>query len=273
MPRKQIKKPFASAVMVLATYLTVWTYSLWANVIQLSAATNEGLSTLAITLLPAKQQFILGEPIPLLFKVTNESNSRVELPGVVGVHSGGVRVRIAFENGPYREYRGPMWALVNVRGSPKLDSGRSIEITATVLHHRAPKRGDLNDQRWERITQETIDTEIALPKAGRYHLKAILFNKIESPPVEIRLTEPQTIDDREVWKFISNQPEYALFMQSGDLYLPGTRLGTRTNQIVDEIERFVNYHSTSTYTPYFRAAIAQYRALIESLRKTGRLDD
>jgi hypothetical protein len=162
-----MKKPFTPASMLFAAYLTVGTYSLWANVTQVSAAATEGLTPLTITLLPTKQQFILGEPIPLLFKVTNESNSRIELPGIVDVRSGGVRVRIAFENGPYREYRGPMWGLVNVRGSPKLDSGRSIEINATVLHHRAPKRGDLNAQRWEKITQETIDTEIALPKAGR----------------------------------------------------------------------------------------------------------
>ena len=108
-----------------------------------------------------------------------------------------------------------MWGLVNLHGSPKLASSSSIEITATILHHRAPKRGGLNEQTWERITQETIDTEIALPKPGRYRLKAILFDKIESTPVEIQVTEPQTLDDREVWNFISNQPEYALFRQSG----------------------------------------------------------
>lgn len=95
--------------------------------------------------------------------------------------------------------------LVNLHGSPKLASSSSIEITATILHHRAPKRGGLNEQTWERITQETIDTEIALSKPGRYRLKAILFDKIESTPVEIQVTEPQTLDDREVWNFISNR--------------------------------------------------------------------
>jgi hypothetical protein len=267
------KLSLSAVLRVLSTFLSVWTCGLLAHAIQVSAASADTPNPLSITLLAAKQQFILGEPIPLVFKVKNESNSQIELPGVVDVRGGDVRVRIAFENERYREYHGPMWGLVNLRGSLKLDSGSSIEITATVLHHRAPKRGDLNDQTWDRIVQNEIDTEIALPKAGRYHLKAILFNKIESSPVEIQITEPQTVDDREVWKFISNHPVYALFMQSGDLYLPGTPIGKRTTEIVDGIDRFINYHSTSTYTPYFRAAIAQYRAFIESLRKTGRLND
>ena len=270
----QMKKPSVSAALrVLSTFLTVWTCGLLANVILINAVTADTANLLSVTLLASKQQFILGEPIPLVFKVTNESNSRIELPGVVDVRGGGVRVRIAFENGPYREYHGPMWGLVNLHGSPKLASSSSIEITATILHHRAPKRGGLNEQTWERITQETIDTEIALPKPGRYLLKAILFNKIESTPVEIQVTEPQRLDDREVWNFLSNQPEYALFMQSGDLLLPATGPGKRTIEIVDGIESFINYHSTSTYSPYFRTAIAQYRAFIESLRKTGRLND
>src|SRR4030095_12876579 len=73
-----MKKPFTPASMLFAAYLTVGTYSLWANVTQVSAAATEGLTPLTITLLPTKQQFILCEPIPLLFKVTNESNSRID---------------------------------------------------------------------------------------------------------------------------------------------------------------------------------------------------
>jgi hypothetical protein len=96
---------------------------------------------------------------------------------------------------------------------------------------------------------------------------------IESPPVEIQITEPQTIDDREVWKIISNQPEYAHFMQSGDLLLPATRPGQQTNEIVNSIESFINYHATSVYTPHFRVAIAKYRASIATLRKAGLLKD
>ena len=61
--------------------------------------------------------------------------------------------------------------------------------------------------------------------------------------------------------------------QSGDLLLPATGPGQRTIEIVDGIESFTNYHSTSTYSPYLKTAIAQYRAFIESLRKTGLLND
>jgi hypothetical protein len=62
-------------------------------------------------------------------------------------------------------------------------------------------------------------------------------------------------------------------VRSGDLLLAATGPGKRTIEIVDGIESFINYHSTSTYGPYFRTAIAQYRAFIESLRKTGRLNN
>jgi len=54
---------------------------------QLSAATNDGITPLALTLQSAKQDVILGEPVPLVFKVKNESNSGIELQGVVDVLS------------------------------------------------------------------------------------------------------------------------------------------------------------------------------------------
>lgn len=237
------------------------------------AGTADNLGGLAVMLQAKKHQLILGEPVLLVFRVTNRSNSRIELPGVVDVLGGGVGLRVAFENGPYREYRGPGWGSVNRRFSQPLDPGGSIETTATVLHNRAPKRGDLNEQTWKRIAEQEIDTEIALPKPGRYRLKAVLFGKIESVPLEIQVTEPQNIDDIEIWKVISSQPQYALFMQSGDLLLPGTRPEPQTKEIVDRIEAFVNYHAASTYAPHFRAAIAKHRAALESLRKAGLLRD
>ena len=80
--------------------------------------------------------------------------------------------------------------------------------------------------------------------------------------MDIQITEPQTTDDIEIWKVISSQPEYALFMQSGDL-LQGTLTDQRTKDMVDALETFINFHSASTYTPHFRAAIAKHRVDLE----------
>ena len=80
--------------------------------------------------------------------------------------------------------------------------------------------------------------------------------------MDIQITEPQTTDDIEIWKVISSQPEYALFMQSGDL-LQGTLTDQRTKDMVDALETFINFHSASTYTSHFRAAIAKHRADVE----------
>jgi hypothetical protein len=243
---------------------SVWTLGLFMLVTQLSAASANGMNSLAVTLQSDKQNFLLGEPISLMFKVVNNSTAVIELPGLIGVGEGTLTLRISFENGPFRLYRGPRWYISGrrTRTPPTLNPGGSIEIKATVLHNRAPQRGTLNDQTWARIVSDDIDTEIALPKPGRYRFKAILFGKIESPPFEIHITEPQRIDDIEIWKVISNQPEYAFFMQSGDL-LQGTLTDQRTKDMVDALEAFINYHAASTYTPHFRAAIAKHRADVE----------
>jgi hypothetical protein len=249
-------------MLITVSGLSIFGFAGW-----LSGAPADGISAVVLTLQSEKQQFILGEPVALLFRITNQSSSRIEVPGAVDVLGGGVRVQIAFENGPYREYRGPMWGAVNRRGSQPLDSAKSIETAATVLHNRGPKRGDLNEERWKIVTEREIDSEIAFPKPGRYRLKAILFGKIESAPLEIRVGEPQTVDDIEVWKVISSQPEYVLFMQSGDL-LKGTLTDRENKEFVDALEKFINYYATSTYTPHFRAAIAKYRASVERHLKT-----
>lgn len=93
----------------------------------------------------------------------------------------------------------------------------------------------------------------------------MLFGKIESLPVEIYVSEPQLADDREIWKIMSKEPEYALFMQSGDL-LSGTLIDPENKEFVDALEKFINYHATSTYTPHFRAAIAKHRATLEKVK-------
>jgi len=106
-------------------------------------------------------------------------------------------VFVAFEDQPYRLYRGPGWLIHGTKTikPPVLNPGGSIEKTASVLHNRA----------LQRITQRDIDTAIALPKPGRYRLKATLFENIESAPIEIFVGEPRSEDDREIWKIMSKR--------------------------------------------------------------------
>ena len=103
----------------------------------LDAATPGYLDGLGITMQADKRAFILGEPVSLNFKVTNQSGIPIQLPNLVDVLGGSVRLQIAFEEGPYREYHGPGWGLVNRVHSQPLNPGGSIETSATVLHHRA----------------------------------------------------------------------------------------------------------------------------------------
>jgi hypothetical protein len=249
---------------LLLIFGSVWMFNFLGPANPLLAATTNNYAGLEIAIRSDKQTFLLGEPVSLAFQVVNRSNTSVALPGLIEVRGAHLALQIAFESGPYRLYKGPGWYVSGrrTRTPPTLDPGASIETSATVLHNRAPKRGTLNEQTWKRITEQEIDTEIALPKPGRYRLKAVLFGKIESAPLEIRVSEPQTNDDIEVWKVISSQPEYALFMQSGDL-LEGTLTDPGNKEFVDALEKFINYHATSTYTPHFRAAIAKHRADVE----------
>jgi hypothetical protein len=230
----------------------VWIFSFLTPANPLVAATINNYAGLEIAVKSDKQTFLLGEPVSLTFQVANSSNTPLALPGLIEVRGAHLALQIAYEGGPYRLYNGPGWYVSGrrTRTPPTLHPGGSIETTATVLHNRAPKRSDLNEERWKIVTEREIDTEIAFPKPGRYRLKAILFGKIESLPLEIRVAEPQTFDDIEVWKVISSQPKYALFMQSGDLS-QGTLTDRENKEFVDALEKFINYHATSTYTPHF----------------------
>ena len=270
-----MKNPLSSVLSLPSILRTVLAFCLFISGSQVSSANTGTLSALAITLQSDKQEYILGEPVSVTFKVVNTSNARIQLPGLIDVFAGQLVFRIAFENGPYRLYRGPGWYIWGAKTSKPstLDPGASIETTATVLHNRAPQRGRLNEETWKRVAESEIDIELALFKLGRYCLKAILLGTIESPPLEIYINEPQTIDDIEMWKLMSKHPEYAYFMQTrGDL-LQGTFTDQRTKEMVDTIESFVNYHAASTYTPYFREAIAKHRAAVERHRKAGTLKE
>jgi hypothetical protein len=256
-----------SVLSVRILLITLCALSPFIHVSPITSATTDRFSGLTISLQSDKQDYLLGEPISITFNIVNNSRSPIELAGSVDVLAGGIGLRVASEEGPFRIYRGPLWGSVNVKFSklPTIEPAGSITKTATVLYNRAPKRADLNETYWKRVVNEQIDTEIALAKPGRYRLKAILFGTIESAPLEIRVSEPQTVDDIEVWKVISSEPEYAFFMQSGDL-LEGTLTDPGNKEFVDALEKFINYHATSTYTPHFRAAIARYRAALEKVK-------
>src|SRR6476660_813929 len=166
------RKTILVVFRMLFTTLSVWTFTFVSSVNQLIAASTDGLNQLAITIQSAKQRYILGEPISITFTVTNNSNARIELPGLIEVGGGTLVLRIASDDGPYRLYRGPGWYVTGRKTltPPVLHPGSTIERTATVLHNRAPQRGGLNDQAWKRIVEDEIDTEIALTKPGRYSL-------------------------------------------------------------------------------------------------------
>ena len=249
--------------LVLVASSCTFGFSLLPSAVLTAASSN--LDGLGITVRADKPTFILGEPISLVFRLTNQSSRPIELPNVVDVLGGSVRLQVAFENGQYREYYGPGWGLVNRVFSQTLNPGGSIETSATVLHHRAPTRGGLNERTWKRITESEIDTKIALSKPGQYRLKAIAFDKLESTPLDIHVGEPQKIEDIELWKLISAEPDYALFMQSGSV-LRGKITDERTKEFVEAVENLVNYYQTSTYAPYFRAAIAKHRATLDKIR-------
>jgi hypothetical protein len=267
------RKTILVVFRMLFTTLSVWTFTFVSSVNQLIAASTDGLNQLTVTLQADKQSYILGEPVAITFKVTNNSTARIELPELIDVRGGTLGLRIASDDGVYRLYSGPGWYISGrrTRTPPVLQPGSTIETTATVLHNRVPQRGGLNDSVWQRVVKDEIDTEIALSKPGRYSLKAILFEKIESPPLEIYISEPQTTDDRESWKLISSHPEYAYFMQTTGDTLHGTITDQQTKEMVDSLETFINYHSTSIYVPYLRAAINKHRALLESMRKSGQV--
>jgi hypothetical protein len=219
----------------------------------------------------SRQSYVLGEPVDLEIGARNGSNRSITMPGGFDVLQGYVGVVVAFEDGPYREYRGPGWGLDDARSSPVVLAPRQrVTTAASILFNHGMPSGHLNREAAAAVATRFLNDGYALPVAGRYRIKAVLSDEhgdvVESQPLDISVEEP-TGEDREVWNALRADPELGYFVQAGG---PRGRLSElRKQQLVTTLERLVTYHPASRYAEVLRERLARYQDLVDVLVRRG----
>lgn len=258
-------------------HLSVFIFGLVLATASLFYGTQEfGQLTLAVQ--ADKGSYLLGDLITLKFRLVNKSKEVVFLQAYPDVFHGELGVFIAYADKRFRGYLGPGWGLNGRTGKHRipLGPGEIYETEATVLYNHRFETSHLNEDAARPIKEKLIGTEYALPKSGTYHIKAILSlgskNEIESEPIEIRINEPQNIDDVEVWNVLKSDPEYAYFIQTGSTKTGPSKKHpgyAKSQRVVENLENIVNFYSASRYGEHIRSALAKHRASIKRLKKAG----
>lgn len=231
------------------------------------------LSGTALEVRTSRPAYVIGEPVDLQIVVRNGSNRPITLPGGFDVWQGYVGVLVAFEDGPYHEYRGPGWGLDDVALSSAvvISPQQSVVTHASILFNHGVPTGHLNATAAAAVAARYLSEGYALPLAGRYSVKALLYggngeDAVESQPAEIVIAEP-TGEDLEVWKTLRADAELGYFMQAGSFRARSSAL--RREQLVITLERLTTHHPTSRYTEILRGRLSRYHDLVDELVRRG----
>jgi len=236
--------------------------------IVLAAPLKDGFDGLALTLQSSQPSYVLGELVKLKIKVANKTGQAVSLSGAPDVWTGAVKVFIASGEGPFKEYFGPGWGLRCVMAAPQVEisPGGSIETAAAVLYNHRMETRQLSEMYVREINRKRLGTDYAFVRPGVYRLKAVLQKEdrtLESEALEIEIREPQGAD-RSIWEVLREDPELGFFVQTGS---PKSSPETpRSQQLKATLERLVGSFPEGRQVEGILASLAEYHALLESLR-------
>lgn len=238
-----------------------------------SGALGQNFNQLALNVQSDKQSYVPGELVGLRFRVVNRSDAPVILRGGGDVWDGLLKVLIAYNDGPYREYVGPRWGIkdVAVLVETEIPPGKFFETEATVLYNHRLETSHLSELYKNEPTNNRLNTEYALNKSGIYRIKAVLYdsqleNKIESEPIQITVSEPRGFE-LEVWNLLKGDPEYGYFIQTGSP--KGHPEAAKTRQLVTGLEKIVKSYPQSRYAENIRPSLSKYNSTLEVLKKNN----
>jgi hypothetical protein len=240
---------------------------------QTAPATKPSLNGAVLEIRTDRPSYVLGDLVTLEVTARNRSATSIALPRGFDVWVGHVGVMIAFEDGPFREYRGPGWGLRDVAAEEAIAllPRQSVNTEATILYNHGLESRHLNREAAERITGRYLDEGYGLAVAGRYQIKAVFYGAgfeetIESKPVEIRVEEPQG-RDLEVWNLLRGDHEIGYFIQAGS---PGARSSAaRRQRLIDVLEKLVTHYPEGRHAERLRDQLSNYRELIDDLTARG----
>jgi hypothetical protein len=229
----------------------------------------QNLQSLSLQVKTDKEVYLPGELISVRFLMTNESTVPLSLNRELTVSDGNLKVFIASDSEPFREYIGPGWGTRDaLPGQPlKLLPSQSFETEATILWNQKADTSHLSELYRKTADKQRLKNDYALSEPGKYYLKAVLYNAqtgttVDSAPLSIILEEPQD-GDLQIWKQLKHDPNYAFFIQTGGL-LEHPK-GPKTTKVANELDRIISKNPDSRYAQSIRRSLSKRQELIERM--------
>ena len=194
-----------------------------------------------------------GEPLEVIFEVSNQSNQVISIGGL-DIMRGDVVVSIAFEHGQYLRYRG-YWGAGSCGPVKMINLKPNQQISATGVIHF-----NFND------FPEALPSDYAFEKPGHYLLKARYdsynptIGYVNSDPVPIQIMEPKG-QDAEVWQMIRLSRDIANFITTkGSAFVDMDVYKTAKNGrlIARQLEKIISNYPQSAYSRYIQDALTTY---------------
>ena len=253
-------------ITIFAFFALLATFSLisvaYSN--QASDSQTDDWSSLKLKVSTSNQDYLLGEVVRLNFEIVNEGSKKIILPGCSTVKGGYLRIHIAYENQPFKEYfgSGSRWQLDGGCGDAvSLEPGQSFKTNTTVLWNVKPEVLHLNEDAAKRVAEGRIMNDYALPKSGVYFIKAVLRlpgetrPTIESEGVQVVINEPVE-DDLEVWSQIKDKGDIAYFIQQGGT---PTYQDEKAEKLLKEVEQIVRKYPNSYLASQMKQKLEKFR--------------
>lgn len=229
----------------------------------------QNTQSLSLQVKTDKEVYLPGEMISVRFLMTNESTVPLSLNRELTVSDGNLKVFIASDSEPFREYIGPGWGTRDaLPGEPiKLLPSQSFESEATILWNQKADTSHLSELYRKTADKQRLRNDYALSEPGKYYLKAVLYNAqtgttVDSAPLSIIVEAPQD-GDLQIWKQLKNDPNYAFFIQTGGLLEQPK--DPKTTKVANELEGLISKHPDSRYAQGIRRSLSKRQELIERM--------
>jgi hypothetical protein len=228
---------------------------------------NSANNTLSFKGKANKENFLLGEPIAVVFEISNNGENSIKVHNG-GVETGFLKVLVSGRDAEYKQYFGYGWGLIMGRMFELLPSKSHSYKEATILWNGKIDVSGLSENAAKEKLKDRITTEYAFPEAGKYFIKGLSYvgenaTPIESEPVQITISEPLG-DDLTVWNQIKGNREIALLMQVGEF---DTGKDEEKAKLVRQVEQILVQYPNSVYSSYLKTNLEKFKVKEERRQK------
>ena len=223
-----------------------------------------------------KNNYVVGEKVPLSFEVTNISDTDVNvLDTLLGINAGYLTLRISRDGVNFEKYDAGWGTLEIVSSSKKLlKPNENIETSASVFWNSKPMISkDLSADYAKKAVEGRILTDYAFPKAGNYFVKAaysvFLVGQddpitLESAPVQVSIEEPVG-GDLMAWKKIKDRGDIGYFIQQGDFR---SSKSEEREKIRSEVENIINDYPGTVISNQLKQSLEKLKKSEQLIKET-----